>query len=404
MFECKACVLRCIRAIAGDAIGRQPFLQRPLLLTPRLSHSPFRRAASTALATARHDFKSPNSLVAGAQPVEEADEGGKVESGIAIRDEKALKMELRYLQDPVKLAEHVRYTLRCNKPEKALDLCRLASRKQEVVVSWNACVDWYMSRNESQHAIKIYNEMKKRAQFPDSYTYLLLLRGLAKPHHHGQVVRESNLVKAMSIYNSMSSPTSRVKPNIIHTNAALRVCSAALDMDALWSIASRLPSSGDGSPDHVTYAILLNGIRHGAFGNSPEDVSVDQVAIRRNSAVQEGRRIWQEVIAKWRAGEIHIDEELVCAMGRLLQMSSRMSDWDDVLNLIRQTMKIERQIAPLGSPARRADHVPQDSDAREPVLEDEDSEGYKNAPSTKAFQPVLAPSSDRSSSARVASI
>lgn len=246
-----------------------------------------------------------------------------------------------------------------------------------------------MQRHRIDEAIKIYNEMKKRAQFPDGYTYILLLRGLAKGHHHGQVVKESNVAKAVSVYNSMFSPTSRVKPGVHHTNAVLRVCSAALDMDALWGIAARMPSRGAGAPDHMTYTTLLNAIRHGAFGRNPEETALEQVTRMRDKAVQEGRRIWQEVIPKWRGGEIHIDEELVCAMGRLLLISRRMGDWDDVLNLVQQTMKMERLVPPLGHPERHTEHVPQDEEVLEAEPEpEEDSEGYSDTPSTMAFRPI----------------
>ena len=387
MLECRACVLRCIRAIAGDTTKPRSVLRRQALPTPRLHIPPYRRHASTAVATKKD---RSDDLVPGKQPMSEnGNESGKTPNGIAIRDKKALTKELRYLGDPLKLAEHVHYTLRSNKPEKALDLCRLASKDGEIVVSWNHIVDWHMSKGKVDDAIKIYNEMKKRAQFPDSYTYTILLRGLARPPHHGQPVKEANVSKAISIYNSMSSPTSRVRPSTYHTNAVLKVCSAALDMEALWGIVSNLPSSGPRAPDHITYAILLNAIRHGAFGSNPEHIHVESVAIRRNKAVQEGRGIWRDVISRWRAGEIIIDEELVCAMGRLLLMSKRIQDWDDVLNLVQQTMKIERLIPPLGSPDRHTAHVPQDNELRITDAEpEEDSEGYTDTPATKAFFPV----------------
>lgn len=383
MLECRACVLRCIRAIAGDTVQTQHVRQTRLLLTPSLTR-PIRRAASTALATKQDG-------IAELEKSSAFPKSGKLSN----YKERDLKVELKYLGDPVKLAEHVHYTLRCNKPEKALDLCRLASKQEEVIVSWNHCVDWYMSQGKIDDAIKIYNEMKKRAQFPDSYTYIHLLRGLARPHHHGQPVREANVARAVSIYNSLSAPNSRVKPSILHTNAVLKVCSEALDMDALWGIAGKLPKSGPGAPDHITYAILLNAIRHGAFGKDPDNTIVEKISAMKTAAVQDGRRIWQEIVGKWRAGEIHIDEELVCAMGRLLLISSRMQDWDDVLNLVQQTMNIERQIPPLGDPNRNTEHVPQISDAPEAEPEAEDSEGYKDTPAVKAFKSVgpLAPDS-----------
>jgi len=295
------------------------------------------------------------------------------------------------LGDRVKFAEHIHYTLRNQQPEKALDLCRLASRNQEVVVGWNHCVDWHMQRGRINEALKIYNEMKKRAQFPDSHTYVLLLRGLSKPSRKGALVERANVVKALSLYNSMFSPTSRVKPNIYHSNAVIKVCSMALDLDAMWGVIAKMPEKGLGAADRQTYTILLTAIRHGAFGQDTDNVSMDQLARRRDKAVQEGRRIWQDVIRKWRAGELQIDEELVNAMGRLLLMSRRLSDWDDVLSLVQQTMQVERLLIALDSPDRHTEHVPQDEVVRSVEEEgEEDHEGYADNPSVTAFRPVQA--------------
>lgn len=404
MFECRACLLRSLRAVAGDALSITPLntSRRPILQTSRLAAPPVRRAASTSIAT-RDAAPDTGVQDTGGDTFDEAGEKGQKK--LAIRDDKALRVELQYLSDPLKLAEHVRYTLRCYKPEKALNLCRLASKQQQVTVSWNHCVDWHMSQGKIQDAIKIYNEMKKRAQFPDSYTYVLLLRGLARPLRHGEVVKRANVVRALSIYNSMSSPTSRVKPSIYHTNAALQVCSTALDMDSLWSIAAKLPSTGKGAPDYMTYSIILNAIRHGAVGDNPIGAQLEHIASRRQEAVNQGRRIWQEIIPKWRAGEIHIDEQLVCAMGRLLLISKRVQDWDDVFNLVQQTMNIERQIAPLGSIDRHTEHVPQEMQALDTTEESaEDADGYRDAPSTRAFHPVQPLPPDRKEPVRPATL
>lgn len=397
MWECRACVLRCIRAIAGDAIRPQALAHRPLrqLTHPRLLG---RRHASIAVAT---EHASPPALIPGKQPLEDSGADGplhppkkaaKKGSALTTQDKKHLELELKYLPDRVKLAQHVHYTLRNNQPAKALELCRLASKMHQVTVAWNHCIDFHMTRNEIPQALKIYNEMKKRAQWPDSYTYILLLRGLARPHHHGQDVKEGNVAKAMNIYNSMLGPTSRVRASVKHTNAVLKVCSAAQDMDALWGVIARMPAKGASAPDALTYTTLLNAMRFSAHAKDDTHPTFQEVTARKDRVVQEGRRIWLDVVAKWRGGEIHMDEELVCAMGRVLLMSRRLSDWDSVLDLVRQTMRIERLIPPLGHPERHTEHIPQeheDEDGIVPEAEpEEDSEGYTDAPSTLAFKPV----------------
>jgi hypothetical protein len=190
--------------------------------------------------------------------------------------------------------------------------------------------------------------MKKRAQFPDSYTYSIVLRGLSFNTHHSGVVG-----KALSVYYSLSAPNSRVKPSIIHTNSALRVCARALDMDALWGIAGTIPESGPGAANVVTYITIINAIRQNILLNAPIGETEEEAAARRERAVVEGRRMWEDIIKRWRNGDMLIDEGLVCAMGRLLLEGTRPRDWDDVLSLVEQTMDIPRLVPRLGSIERQ---------------------------------------------------
>lgn len=316
-------------------------------------------------------------------------------------DEKSLKKELEWLKDPAKFADHVHYTLRSQQIEKALNLCRIASKSMSCIVAWNHVIDWHVKNEKVNAAIDIYNEMKKRGQFPDSYTYMLLFRAVPIQKAHDKKEYHSQMAnKAVAIYNSMSSPTSRVKPSIMHTNAVLRLCSLSRNMDLLWSVASQIPESGPASADHITYSILLSAIRFGAMGpGTGEMVYVDQIAENRNQAVNEGRRIWQEVIPRWRAGEVMVDAQLVRAMAKLLSISKRMEDWDDILNLAQQTTNIQRLIPPLGSPDRKTDHVPLPKDPEEDVEKQtsnaEDTEGWVPTPASNAFRPVQIPANDQ---------
>ena len=196
--------------------------------------------------------------------------------------------------------------------------------------------------------------MKKRAQEPDSYTYMILLRGMAE---HAQFAQ--SLGKALSLYHSMASPNSRVKPTIKHTNVMLKVCARSEDMDALWGVAAKIPDKGPGAADGRTFTTILNAIRLKAVTDVPNGLSREQSARRRESSIIEGRRIWDAVIQKWRGGQILIDENLTCAMGRLLLIGARPRDWDDVFSLVQQTMGIPRLLPKLGTTARgMATHIP----------------------------------------------
>ncbi|KAH0127204.1 hypothetical protein KCU67_g17352, partial [Aureobasidium melanogenum] len=195
--------------------------------------------------------------------------------------------ELQYLPDPLKLADHVRGVLKKGDVEKALGLTRIASKDMECIVSWNHIIGHLLSEKQVTAALKIYNEMKKRAQFPDSHTYVILLRGLSEPP-----VAADTLGKALAIYHSLGAENSRVKPTTIHTNAALRVCARANDMDSLWGIASKIPEKGPGAADTYTYTTILNAIREHALLEGGTRTDDSEIAALRATAVQQGRRIW----------------------------------------------------------------------------------------------------------------
>lgn len=379
MLECRACVLRCIRAVAGDAHAAMKIPQRPLLLTPHLTQSPGRRRFATARIEEPPTEDPLSSLLPLENPTEDLFKGAKG-GKIVINNEKALRKELDFLQDRFKLAEHVDYTLRNNNPDKALDMCRLASRNMECVVAWNHVVAWHMKNSRVNKAIDIFNEMKKRGQFPDGYTYTRLFKGFAGNPDY--------ITKAVSIYYSMNSPASKVKPNITHTNIILRVCALAYDMDALWGVISQIPDTGPNAPDSITYTTILQAIRHSAMGDQEDP---DKMAERRQDAVNEGRRIWLEIIAKWRVGSLTLDEGLVVAMADLLLTSRNINDLDDVLNLVHQTTKVERQVTLLSSPERQTGHVPNWESQNfkdKPISNGEDPDGFLPTPSAQAFKPV----------------
>jgi hypothetical protein len=124
-------------------------------------------------------------------------------------------------------------------------------------------------------------------------------------------------------------------------------------MDALWAIAAKIPTTGPGAADAITYTTILHAIRQSLIVDVPTGETESEVAARRERGVVEGRRIWEDVVKKWSTANLIIEEELVCSMGRLLLIGSRPQDWDDVLSLVEQTMDIPRLVPRLGTPARQ---------------------------------------------------
>ncbi|KAH0290699.1 hypothetical protein KCU62_g3354, partial [Aureobasidium sp. EXF-3399] len=394
MSECRTSLLRCIRAVAAEAsTGPRPYLQSRI--APHARSSQAVRAYTTesrreggsrdnsTRANEANDAASRGQSSGRAslpdQPPQKTydpkatwiknnqhrkvrtptannkdqqeDEGKMPTMNLAL--EKKVRKELQYLPDPLKLADHVRGVLKKGDVEKALGLTRIASKDMECIVSWNHIIGHLLAEKQVNAALKIYNEMKKRAQFPDSHTYVILLRGLSEPP-----IAADTLGKALAIYHSLGAENSRVKPTTIHTNAALRVCARANDMDSLWGIASKIPEKGSGAADAYTYTTILNAIREHALlegGNRADD---SEVTALRTTAIEQGRRIWGDIVGRWRSGDLAVNEEMVAAMGRLLLIGLQPRYWDDVFSLIEQTMGVPRLTPTLGSKMRKGQHLP----------------------------------------------
>ncbi|PSN66801.1 hypothetical protein BS50DRAFT_573599 [Corynespora cassiicola Philippines] len=392
MLNCRPCMWRCIRALDTSASPplrlrrdapaslfqsqqrlfshatqqRERQRQQALTEVEKLAHSknePWKRSAQAAAQNkkARSVLKERPQDRRSREPVALNRWYGRRDPTMSQQDWDRRIKELQYLADPLELATFVKAQLGKDKVTESLQLVRMASHSMQCIVSWNHIIDYQLAKGKTAQAFKIYNEMKKRAQFPDSHTYTIILRGLAINAHESGA-----LAKALTTYHSMSAPNSKVEPSIIHTNAVLKVCARALDMDALWSIAAKIPESGPGAANARTFLTILNAIRQSLIVNLPRDLSEDELAARREKGIVEGRRIWEDIITKWRNADLVIDEFLVNAMGRLLLVGIRPRDWDDVLSLVEQTMDIPRLVPRLGSPAReaagvarlRAPHVP----------------------------------------------
>jgi hypothetical protein len=174
--------------------------------------------------------------------------------------------------------------------------------------------------------------MKKRAQLPNAQTFTIIFRGCARSAHPKLAVAE-----AVKLYNNMIS-VGRIKPNTVHLNAVLQVCAKVEDLDSMFSI---LQSSDDPirSPNNLTYTTILNALRAKADKLPSPQVTEKQIKEEKESAIRRSKAIWEEVISKWRSGSIIIDEELVCAMGRVLLMGGYL-DADSIEGLIEQTMMV----------------------------------------------------------------
>ena len=184
--------------------------------------------------------------------------------------------------------------------------------------------------------------MKKRGTRPDSYTYMMMLRGLAQNATWKKAVSQ-----ALAIYNSMDAPNSVIHPTTGHSNAMIGVCAKAGDLDAMFGIAGKMPDRGRNAPDAWTYTIILS-----AFSSKIKRLNMDQSgkliperkATETHNTVKEGWQVWEDIMSKWRAGDLSVDEPLVVAMGHLILSTFNLADARHIFPLIRQTTGIPEPV------------------------------------------------------------
>ncbi|KAJ4292143.1 hypothetical protein N0V88_005771 [Collariella sp. IMI 366227] len=251
------------------------------------------------------------------------------------RLETIVRKQLELAHDPYHIAQHVRKALDRGSFDEALLLTRTASRKGKVEVSWNHLIDYQMKNARLNGAVKLFNEMKKRAQIPNARTYTIIFRGCADSLHPKLAVAQ-----ATKIYNFMNK-YGALKANTIHMNAVLEVCARAGDMDNLFLI---LSTANDGirNPDAATFSIILNALRHD-MKKAPGELGLVDAEAREEikKSIDRARAIWADVIARWKNAKMIVDEHVVCAMGRILATGD-YKDNESILDLLHQTMKIPR--------------------------------------------------------------
>ena len=163
MLECSACIRRCIRTIFTDVLDSHRPLQhsRQRLLPQHPSRSAWIRRGYAVEAT-QLEHRPAQTPPLPTPYVGRSNRPTKQETPYK---KKSLQEELRWLKDPLKLAENVIVLLRRDEFQKALELVRLASKDIQCTVSWNHLVDYEMSKGRVTNASKIYNEV----YIPSSY-------------------------------------------------------------------------------------------------------------------------------------------------------------------------------------------------------------------------------------------
>ncbi|PYI22051.1 hypothetical protein BO99DRAFT_420372 [Aspergillus violaceofuscus CBS 115571] len=249
---------------------------------------------------------------------------------------KQVEMELKWLPDPKRLAERVGRLLQAREIIMAAALVRAAQKEgRECMVAWNYIFEYCMKQGATMAAYKFYTDMKKRGRRPNSHTYTIMMNGFSV---YNPREKAKNVDAAMRVYRSIEENPD-VERDIIHSNAMLKVCWLQEDMDTLWRVAGDLPEEGPGSPNAHTYTIILRAIQS-RLERSTQDIPSKHVrphCEKRKAAITEGKRVWADVVYRWKKGQLQLDNHLVHSMAELLL--NAFSDYNcwEVLALYNQT-------------------------------------------------------------------
>lgn len=99
------------------------------------------------------------------------------------------------------------------------------------------------------------------------------------------------------------------------------------------------------APNNWTYTIILNALRHqpSNFKDLPDRAGAESDAVKKSkeTTIQRGKLVWDEVLSRWKKNEIIMDEELMCAMGRLLLLGGA-KETESILALLSDVLGVPR--------------------------------------------------------------
>ena len=174
MLTCNACMKRCLQTIIGDAAPSTfPFLSNskqvrsfnnlaasdlvPWTNLSRQEGSSRRNPVKDSKSAYKHLTREEWIASRGVRPANRPANRPATRSK-SISDF-GVEKHIRYLQDPLKLADFIRETLMDDEFEKAEQFVRAASKTIQCTVSWNHLVEWQLSKGKMNAAIKTYNEV-----------------------------------------------------------------------------------------------------------------------------------------------------------------------------------------------------------------------------------------------------
>ena len=159
MTGCNACTRKCIRYFLTDVLDKPSPLRTAVCRSSPAAlarQSSWTRRSYASVATKAHSTSQQDPL---ALMPHFSEHKRRAITDSLVFGKKELEQELRFLRDPLKLAENTISLLHQDQNLKALVLVRMVSSKMNCTVSWNHLVDYEMSKGRANSAVKLYNEV-----------------------------------------------------------------------------------------------------------------------------------------------------------------------------------------------------------------------------------------------------
>ncbi|KAK9369751.1 hypothetical protein V1509DRAFT_618991 [Lipomyces kononenkoae] len=149
--------------------------------------------------------------------------------------------------DPYVLAEKTKKALDKGQITAALALARDGGDR--ATVSWNYIIQYEFQNKHVAAALRNFTEMRKRGAAPNDRTFTMVLNGLAI----NVDIAPTAVQKCLRIFAYITDQK-KVKVNNFHLNTALKVCTAASDVDAMWQVLDMADNIVE--PDDATYTTI----------------------------------------------------------------------------------------------------------------------------------------------------
>ncbi|KAF9902056.1 hypothetical protein BX616_002056 [Lobosporangium transversale] len=207
---------------------------------------------------------------------------------------KVLDKKITVPRDPYLLSEKIIKFARNGKLDEAITLVLESPKSRQNEVVWNHLIQESSKLGKTNQSWQLLNDMKKRGYKPNDRTFTILLNALAI-----NSFSPNSVSRAQMLYQQMKD-SEDTHPNVVHTNALLKVCARKPDYEALQQVYDEMPKVGPNSPDVVTFNIMIN-----SFARMGGDKGFEQAW-----------RIWEDFLdAKTkRPDQVDLDGALIDAL------------------------------------------------------------------------------------------